>query len=157
MLDINLKLWEQWLDEPAQDVYREVGYYTQKLKLKNGTTFDKVNVVAINTQPCYNFNFFVWSQRDDPGGVLAWLNETLRGFEARGESAIIISHIPPGDDSCLYQWSARYQAITDRFQHIIRFSVYGHVHLEMHNIIRSVTEGKPIGVHYWAGSVSTWY
>lgn len=28
MLDINLGLWSQWLDEAAQDVYKEVGFYT---------------------------------------------------------------------------------------------------------------------------------
>lgn len=85
------------------------------------------------------------------------MNETFHAFEARGESAIVISHIPPGDDSCLYEWAVRYKAITDRFQHIIRWSIYGHVHNEVHNLVRSVVEGKPIGVQYWAGSASTWY
>eukprot|EP00347_Sterkiella_histriomuscorum_P022876 403336826 len=136
MLEINLNLWKQWLDEEAQNVYMKAGYYTQKLKLQNGKVFDK---------------------RDDPGGVLQWLNETFHAIEARGEIAIIISHIPPADDSCLYQWSIRYKAITDRFQHIIRFSVYGHVHEERHNIAKSFSTGKPIGVQYWASSVSTWY
>ena len=70
ILDVNLKLWDQWLDEGAKQQYAKAGYYTQKLKLKNGTVFDKVNVVAVNTQPCYQFNFYLWNERDDPGGVL---------------------------------------------------------------------------------------
>lgn len=57
----------------------------------------------------------MWSQRDDPGGVLGWLNKTLHEIEARGEIAIFISHIPPGDDSCIYEWSVRYKALTERF------------------------------------------
>ena len=47
-------------------------------------------------------NFYLMAERDDPGGVLAWLNATLNQFEANGHIAIIISHIPPGDSSCLY-------------------------------------------------------
>ncbi len=27
----------------------------------------------------------------------------------------------------------------------------------MHNVARSVVTGKPVGVQYWAGSVSTWF
>ena len=157
MLGINLKLWKNYLTPEAQEVYAKVGYYTQKLTLKNGKVYDKVNIVAINSQPCYNFNFYLWSQRDDPGGVLAWLNETFHAIEARGEFAIVVSHIPPADTSCLYQWSIRYKAITERFQHLIRFSVYGHVHNEMHNVAKSFSTGKPVGVQYWASSLSTWY
>ncbi len=146
MLAFNLEMWSEYLDDAAKEQYAKAGYYTQKLKLKDGTTFDKVNIVAINSQPCYFFNFYLWSQRDDPGGVLAWLNETLHAIEAKGEIAIVISHIPPGDDTCLYQWSIRYKSITDRFQHLIRWSVYGHVHKELHNIVRSVNTNRPIGM-----------
>ena len=39
-----------------------------KLKLKNGKILDKVNVVALNTQVCYQWNIYLWKERDDPGG-----------------------------------------------------------------------------------------
>lgn len=84
---------------------------------------------------CYQFNFYLWGERDDPGGVLAWLNQTFHEIEARGEIAIVISHHPPGDNSCLYDWSIRYKSITERFQHLIRYSIYGHVHDEKHNLV----------------------
>ena len=100
--------------------------------------FDKVNVVAINSQPCYQFNFYLWNERNDPGDVLQWLNETLHEFERKGEIALFISHIPPGGHACLYQWSIRYKAITDRFQHLIRFSIFGHVHEEIYNTVNAV-------------------
>jgi hypothetical protein len=45
----------------------------------------------------------------------------------------------------------------DRFQHIVRFSVYGHKHVENYNTIRSFDGSLPIGNQIWAGSVSTWY
>jgi hypothetical protein len=47
-------------------------------------------------------NFYLFSQRDDPGGILAWLNDTLHQIEANNEIAFIISHVPPGADACLY-------------------------------------------------------
>lgn len=69
---------------------------------------------------------------------------------------MIISHIPPGSSDCLYEWAIRYNAILDRFQHIVRFSVYGHVHIESFGTIRGFNDSLPIGTHIWTGSVSTW-
>lgn len=116
-----------------------------------------MNIVAVNTEACYSMNFYLMSQRDDPGDVLAWLNDTLRRYEDNGEIAILIAHHPPGSADCLYQWSTRFSAIMDRFQHIVRWSVYGHVHLEIYGVSAGLRTGKPTGVHYWAGSVSTWF
>ena len=115
---------------------------------------DKVNIVVYNSQPCYYLNFFSFVQRYDAGHILAWLNETLAAFEARGEIAIIASHIPAATEECIQSWSVRYKAIVDRYQHIIRFSVYGHLHAEWHNLARSFTDDKPIGVSFWASSVT---
>jgi hypothetical protein len=58
-------------------MYAKQGYYHQILKLKNGTVYSNVHVIAVNTEPCYNMNFYLISQRNDPGGVLDWLNQTL--------------------------------------------------------------------------------
>ena len=40
---------------------------------------------------------------------------------------------------------------------MIRFSVFGHVHEEIFNTVNAVESGKPIGVHFWAGSVSSFF
>ena len=45
----------------------------------------------------------------------------------------------------------------DRYQHIVRFSVFGHVHSEIFGVAKAVNSSKPIGVQYWAASVSTWF
>ena len=87
MIAFNLELWDQYFDEEAKAVYAKAGYYTQKLKTKNATdgstlkVYDNVNVIAVNTEACYSMNFYLMSQRDDPGDVLAWFNATLSGFE----------------------------------------------------------------------------
>lgn len=155
MIQFNLEQWREYLTPEAQELYAKQGYYTQKLKTVYGI-FDNVNIVAMNTEACYNMNFYLLSQRNDPGGVLAWLNETLHAIEARGEIAIVMAHHPPGSSDCLYQWSIRYKAITDRFQHIIRWSVFGHTHREEFGIARGLYSNKPLGVHFTGGSVSDW-
>jgi len=139
MLAFNLKSWAQYFDEQSAAEYAKAGYYTQKLRTFNSTTntttyYNKTNLVAVNTQACYSMNFYLMSQRDDPGDVLAWLNATLHGFEQRGEIAILMAHHPPGSSDCLYEWASRFRAILDRYQHIVRFSVYGHVHLEIYGV-----------------------
>jgi hypothetical protein len=117
---------------------------------------DKVRVIAVNTQPCYQFNFFVWSSRYDPGGELAWLEALLRDMESKGEIAIFLGHVPPGSVSCLYDWAIRLRAILDRYQHIVRWSVFGHVHEETFGTERAIGSGKAVGVQHWSGSVSTY-
>jgi len=75
-------------------------------------------------------------------------------MEIDGEIGIIMSHIPPGDQ-CLYEWTIRYKALIERYQHIIRFGMHGHVHREFYGVHRSFSSPKPIGVNYWTGAVST--
>jgi sphingomyelin phosphodiesterase len=161
MIAYNLQLWDRYFDEEAKTVYAKHGYYSQRLRTKNpdGTMkdVDGVNVIAVNTEACYNMNFYLLSQRNDPGDVLAWLNETLHGFEQRGEIAVLMAHHPPGDADCLYQWSYRFRSILERYQHIVRWSVYGHVHLEIMGVAHSIKAKKPTGVHFWSGSVSSWF
>lgn len=75
-------------------------------------------------------------------------------MEANGEIAIMLGHVPPGDNTCLEQWSTRYRAIMDRYQNLIRFSLFGHVHKEMHNTVKSMKTGKSVGVHIWTGALT---
>lgn len=44
----------------------------------------------------------------------------------------------------------------ERYQNVVRFSFFGHVHTEQHNVIRSFSTDKAVGVHYWTGSVTTY-
>jgi hypothetical protein len=69
-------------------------------------------------------------------------------MEAKNEIAILLGHIP--SNGCLRSWGARFQALMDRYQHIVRFGMYGHSHDEKFFLTRSVnvngnfTESKPI-------------
>uniref|UniRef100_A0A7S3IPN6 Sphingomyelin phosphodiesterase C-terminal domain-containing protein n=1 Tax=Strombidium inclinatum TaxID=197538 RepID=A0A7S3IPN6_9SPIT len=65
----------------------------------------------------------------------------------------MISHVP-NIDECSEQFSRRLHAILDRFQHIIRFGLFGHVHKERYSVIRGVEDGNPIGMNFVMGSVT---
>lgn len=43
----------------------------------------------------------------------------------------------------------------DRYQHVIRWSLYSHTHFEQYQVITDVLEKKPIGMSYIVGSATT--
>jgi len=81
-------------------------------------------------------NWYLWEVLSDPGDELAWLESVLKDMEAKGEQAIFLGHIPTND--CLRAWGSRFQALADRYQHIIRFGLFGHSHDENFYLTRSV-------------------
>ena len=77
-------------------------------------------------------------------------------LESEGGMAILIGHIPPATD-CIHPWSARLRGLMDRYQHIIRFSLFGHTHLESFNVVKSIDKDKNIGLNLIAGSLTPFY
>ena len=60
-----------------------------------------------------------------------------------------------GWKDCIPNWSLRFTALIERYQHLIRFQSFGHIHTENFDIVRSLTTNKPIGVEYIAGNFGT--
>jgi len=113
-------LWKQWLSPEAMATFEKNGFYSEYIHLKDGTDFaNKTRVIAVNTQPCYNMNFFLISTHKDGGDELAWLEDLLSEMEKKGENAILIGHVPTGDD-CINNWAYRFNALMERYQHIVR-------------------------------------
>lgn len=81
----------------------------------NDKVYDKVNVLAVNTEATYAANFYLIGTRYDPGNQLQWLEEQLTQMEQNGEIAILIAHHPPADESSTYEWSRRFNILMDRF------------------------------------------
>ena len=46
------------------------GYYTTRMKTRDGQVHNNVNIVAINTQACYHWNYDLFANRNDPGDEL---------------------------------------------------------------------------------------
>ena len=67
----------------------------------------------------------------------------------------IIGHVPPSYKDCNPEWSIRYFGLIERFQHVIRFQSFGHIHTEEFVVQRSLTTNQPIGVEYIAGNMGT--
>jgi hypothetical protein len=67
----------------------------------------------------------------------------------------IVGHIPPSYKDCSKKWTIRYNALVERFQHIIRFQSFGHIHSEQYSVTRSLSTNKPIGIEYIAGNAGT--
>jgi len=59
--------WSKWLDEDSISDFQKMGFYTAKFSTTDGTQYDNVNVIAINTEACYNANYYLFSNREDPG------------------------------------------------------------------------------------------
>lgn len=59
--------WSDYLDEAALKDFSKNGFYTTKFRTTDGTVYENVNVIAINTEACYNANYYLISNREDPG------------------------------------------------------------------------------------------
>ena len=90
----------------------------------------------------------------DPAEQIEWLSTELAAIEQAGGQAIIISHIPIRD--CIHSWGYRYRGLMDRYQNIIRFSLFGHTHLESISLTRSIKEQASIGLGFIAPSLTTY-
>jgi len=105
---------------------------------------------------CYYFNFEILKTRYDPGDQLAWLEKQLSELEEEGGMAILIGHIPPLYYECMHGWSIRFKALYERYQHIIRMSLYGHDHQEWLQLYTPVKNPRRhMGVSILSGSATT--
>lgn len=113
-------MWKGFFTPESLEQFTKYGYYDEPLKLSNGKVYEKVRVIGLNTQACYYWNYYLISQRNDPGNQLEWLESTLREMQTRGEKAIIIGHVPPADTTCVYNWAARFTTLVERYQDVVR-------------------------------------
>lgn len=98
----------------------------------------------MNTQVANQGNFWLPGQKYDPANHLSWLEEQLVSIEANQGIAYIAGHVQPFNFTL--QFGARYQALMERYQHIIRVGLYGHTHDQYWSVTRSVTNpDKNIG------------
>ena len=62
----------------------------------------------------------------------------------------MIAHIPV--HGCLHQFGVRYHALMERYQHVVRFSSFGHSHDENFFVTRAINTTDMIGVNLITGS-----
>lgn len=118
--------WEDWIGADAATKFSEWGYYSTEFKLPGGKGAPGSRVISLNTQASNTQNWYLPGFKNDPADHIAWLENELKEIEAAGGYAYIIGHIMPKD--FLEVFGGRYQALMERYQHIVRFSMYGHTH-----------------------------
>lgn len=155
ILDQISDVWEDWLDEDSYESFRNYGYYTMPMRGIN-ESWNGFRVIALNTEACNNMNWYLLSQLNDPGDQLVWLEEQLLLAEQNGEKIYMISHVQPGGSDCLYEWSIRYRALVERFQHVILQHLVGHSHKEFFNVFTDSTNSSAINMMHGPGGVTTY-
>jgi sphingomyelin phosphodiesterase len=152
------KMWQAtgWLDAEDAKVFDKYGYYSKTLKLKDGREYPKTKIIALNTNSCYYMNFAMLKTRYDPGDQLAWFEQELAALESIGGQAILIAHIPPIYYECVHGFAVRFQALVERYQHVVRFGLYGHEHDEWMQLYTSIhNPTQRIGHAFMSGSATT--
>ena len=111
----------KWLPESARSTILQGGYYT--LTPKKG-----FRIIALNSNICYSYNWWLWYDPRYPVNQLQWLADTLLNAEKNGEFVHILSHIPANSNGCLNSWKREYLKIIYRFSHLIKAEFNGHTH-----------------------------
>jgi len=115
-------------DPQAFESFKKNGFYTSKHKDTN------LRVIGMNCYNCDQLNFFLIKNSTDPGDQYVWLEGVLRQAEKDNELVYIIGHITTG--AWLPDCSKRFNALVDRFSHIIKGQFFGHSHKDEMKIIR---------------------
>ena len=97
---------------------------------------------------------YIWGQLNDANMQLDFIERNLNELEKDGKVAIILGHIP---DECSHEYSERFRAILDRYQKVVRLSMFGHTHSDLFKVVKSVNNNQPpTGVFTVCGSITTW-
>ncbi|XP_076651995.1 sphingomyelin phosphodiesterase 1 [Halictus rubicundus] len=110
-----------WLPESTRGTIHHGGYYTV-------SPTKGFRVIALNSNICYSYNWWLWYTPRDPDNQLQWLADTLRKAEENQEFVHILSHIPVNTNACLKTWKREYIKIINRYSHIIKAEFNGHSH-----------------------------
>ncbi|KOC66747.1 Sphingomyelin phosphodiesterase [Habropoda laboriosa] len=110
-----------WLPESARSTILQGGYYTV-------TPRKGFRIIALNSNACYSYNWWLLYNPKDPDNQLQWLASTLLEAEKNSELVHILSHIPANSNSCLKTWKREYLRIINRFSHLIKAEFNGHTH-----------------------------
>ncbi|XP_031848043.1 sphingomyelin phosphodiesterase 1 [Nomia melanderi] len=151
-----------WLYESVADLWISYGWlpeYTRSTLLQGGyytvTPKKGFRIIALNSNVCYCYNWWLWYTPRDPDNQLQWLTNTLLTAEKNQEFVHILSHVPVNSNSCLKTWKREYLKIINRFSHLIRAEFNGHTHNdEMTIFYNSNHEAENIA---WNGGSITSY
>jgi sphingomyelin phosphodiesterase len=108
----------------ALETFSRGGFYT----ITNPADLPGLRLIVLNTNFCYNNNFWLFYESEDVEDHLAWLVNELQLAEDEGDMVYLIGHIPPGKSDCWTIWSREFNRVVLRYEAIIKAQFYGHTH-----------------------------
>ncbi|TKR70508.1 hypothetical protein L596_022530 [Steinernema carpocapsae] len=150
------ELWKHWIGAEAKDTFLKAGYY--KLTGKNGEIF-----LVPNTNLYYQYNNANLTDKTDPGGQFAFLEENLEAAEKANKIVHVIAHIPPGvfDRTPKFTWmtpeyNQRFLDITVKYASTIKWMIFGHHHTDTFHIVKD-DKMNPVQMMLMAPAVTPWF
>lgn len=119
-----------------------------------------LKIISINTMFWMKENFWVYEKTMelDPAGVLQFLAQELEESEHCGQRAWIIGHIAPGLTDSLYDYSASFDEIVQRYHGTIASMFWGHTHRDSFEIsyknYTNQTAEEAVAVSYITSSLT---
>ncbi|CAB4066404.1 SMPD1 [Lepeophtheirus salmonis] len=141
-------LTSEWLTKESLITFKKFGHYSELLE-------SGLRVIAINSNVCFNLNFWLNYDHVDLGGQLNWLMKELFKAETNNEKVHILSHVPPGSDECYGTWGREYSKIVNRFANTIIAQFYGHTHVDEFVVFYDQEE-RPTNVGFVTPSITTY-
>ncbi|XP_030749655.1 sphingomyelin phosphodiesterase-like isoform X2 [Sitophilus oryzae] len=146
IFDLVAQEWSKWLPNDTQSTIKHGGFYTALVR-------PGFRIVALNSNVCFTTNLWLLYQDKDPFDQLLWLVQVLALAEKNGEKVHLLSHVPPGEESCHKQWSNQFKKIILRFAKTITAQFNGHTHIDEFRLF--LDNEEPVNVAYNGASFTT--
>ncbi|KAJ9133691.1 Sphingomyelin phosphodiesterase [Pleurostoma richardsiae] len=121
---------------------------------------NNLRIISINTMFYMAENWWLYTptMTPDPNGQFAWLVSELQAAENAHQRVYIIGHIPFGRPDALYDYSAYFDQIVQRYEATIAAHFFGHTHRDQWEVsYRNYTDQTAAGaraVHYIAPALT---
>lgn len=140
-----------WKNLPAgaNTTIRMGGFYTALVR-------DKLRVVALNSNVCYIFNWWMFYGTSIMKTQLQWFHDTLLMAEKNNEKVHVLNHMFNGHEDTHKPCSREYRRIMDRFYQTVVAEFHGHSEYWDFNIFYHHNNPKlPASVAFNGGSVAS--
>ncbi|KAF4523731.1 hypothetical protein B566_EDAN013848 [Ephemera danica] len=127
--------WGAWLGPGITSTVMRAGYYSYLLR-------SDLLIVALNTNICYTYNWWLIYDSVDIGGQLVWLAQTLLQAETAGQKVHLLTHLSGDEGECFAPWQTEYNRIVDRFENTITAQFFGHTHDDLMNVYYALEDSN---------------